>query len=136
MTKAILYEASSTLNFRFKASDNVYDMDILIYFTTFNMGSANTKIPLEAGDSVVFKLSTGELVNIYLPKQIEPAMLQDKLSLYHLYSPIPVNKDILDKLSNSTVSYIRVTIGTQVHDKQLKEKEAKLLQAHLKCIMQ
>jgi hypothetical protein len=139
-SKAVIHELSNQLNLRFKsvegANGNVYTMDVLIYFTTFNMGSANTKIALEAGDSISIKLSTGEIVSIYSTKQIIPDVLQDKLALYQLYENIPVDERILEKLSEGSISYVCLCNEKKIIDGSLKEKEAKALQDKLKCILQ
>jgi len=135
-TKAVLHKVSKTLNMRFKAVENSYSMDILIYFTGFNMGSANTKISLETDDSISFKLSTGEIVSISVPKQIIPDMRQDKLALFHLYENIPVDKEILEKLSNTIILYICLCNEKKIAEGSLKEKDAKALQDKIKCILQ
>ena len=135
-TKAVFHEVSSALNLRFKAVDGGYSMDVLIYFSGFNMGSANTKIPLEADDFISFKFSTGEIVRIPVPKQIIPDLRQDKLALFHLYENIPVDKELLEKLSGATISYVCLCNEKKIAEGTLKEKDAKILQEKLICILQ
>jgi hypothetical protein len=52
--------------------------------------SAITKINLEAGESITFKLSTGELVKVFCTKSIEPELRQDRWACYHLYDDIVI----------------------------------------------
>ena len=137
VSKAILQEFSTVLNFRIKALGDSYSMDVLIYFPAMtNQLSAITLVYLEEGDAISFKLSTGEIVSIPVPKRIKPELRQDKWAFFHLYDNIPIDKELLEKLSSTTVSYACLCNEKKIAESTLKEKEAKAFQEKLKCILQ
>lgn len=135
-SKAILYEVSDELTLRFKENAGAYSCDMLIYFkaTSETVGFANPFV--EKGDSIAFKLNTGEIICLYAEKQIKPSVQQKTFSVYFLYdSAFPISRDLLEKLSGSTVTYIRSYLDKKIYDGRLKEKSSKKLQETIKCIL-
>ncbi|MDR1458696.1 MAG: hypothetical protein LBI60_00550 [Bacteroidales bacterium] len=137
--KAIQYEASGTLTLRCKKVNDGYEIDILIYFQWADGGEAYSRgqtMRMEVGDSLTFKLSTGEIVSLYATKQLIPVQKANGWGSFLTYDALSTDKNNMEKLANTTVSYIRVNFGKDVYDAFLKEKSAKQLQSSLNCLLQ
>jgi hypothetical protein len=130
-SKAIIFELSSIVTLRVKEVDKNYFFDVII-FDIINGGSE-----MKQGDSLVLKLSTGEIISLYTDKSIRSNLhLDGFIPAIQFENALTLNQELLEKLSKIPIHFARVTINDRPYDDVLKEKDAKKLLDVFRCILQ
>jgi hypothetical protein len=99
--------------------------------------SGNVREMIKKGETVVFKLSNGEIVTLYAQDDFLPVQQATQNGVYTQFtSKYNIDAETLQKMAENMPTFIRLNAESKVYEKEIPAKLGKQISQAAKCILQ
>lgn len=131
------FKGGEALDLLLKNNEGQYCIDIVLELMYGDfVPDENNAIWMNKGDSILFKFESGQILTLYAKDKVSAVAERRSFSFGFVFaSAFNLTKEELILISESPVTFLRVTRQGKTIDRTLDKKEIKGLQTIAKCLL-